>query len=400
MTDPTRRAPLSADLLPASGAWRPGDPVGDRRFARVGGDRPFLLEGGGSLREVTVAYESWGRLDPDAANAVLVCHALTGDSHAAGRSGPGHPTDGWWDGLIGPGRALDTDRYFVVCANVLGGSQGTTGPSSHDPATGRPYGASFPVVTIRDIVRTQAALADQLGIARWLAVIGGSMGGMQALEWGVMYPERVGGVAALATTAAASAQQIALSGMQRSTIVLDPAWRGGDYYDAAPGEGPHMGLALARESAQLSYRTEPVFERRFGRKELDQVEDRFTLWQRFDVEGYLDYHGAKLVRRFDANSYLVICRAMDLHDLGRGRGGSERALGRVRAPVLTLSVDSDTLYPPYQQEWVHRTLLAHGHDATHVQISSPDGHDAFLLEIEQVGDALVPFLARLEKGDR
>jgi homoserine O-acetyltransferase len=400
MTDPTRRAPLSADPLPASGAWRPGDPEGGRRFLTIARDRPFLLEGGGSLRDVTVAYETWGELDPDGANAVLVCHALTGDSHAAGRIGPGHPTDGWWDGLIGPGRALDTDRYHVVCANVLGGCQGSTGPSSDDPATGRPYASSFPVVTIRDIVRTQAALADHLGVGRWLAVVGGSMGGMQALEWGVMYPERVGGVAALATAAAASAQQIALSGMQRSTIALDPGWRGGEYYDAAPGEGPHMGLALAREAAQTSYRTEAVFQRRFGRKELDVVDDRFTLWQRFDVEGYLDYHGAKLVRRFDANSYLVICRAMDLHDLGRGRGGVERALARVVAPVLTLAIDSDVLYPPYQQEAIHRMLTDLGRDATHVQVASPDGHDAFLLETTQVGDALVPFLARIEKGDR
>jgi homoserine O-acetyltransferase len=256
------------------------------------------------------------------------------------------------------------------------------------------------VVTIRDIVRSQAAVADHLGVRRWLAVVGGSMGGMQALEWGVMFPERVGGVAAIATTAAASAQQIALSSVQRSSIVLDPGWRDGDYYDAAPGEGPHMGLALARQSAQVSYRTEDVFNQRFGRKELDPLDDRFTLWQRFDVEGYLDYHGAKLVRRFDANSYLVINRAMDLHDLGRGRGGMERALARLAAPVLTLSIDSDTLYPPYQQELIHQTVASLGGEATHVRISSPDGHDAFLLETDAVGEALVPFLDTIEKGDR
>jgi len=400
MTEPTRRAPLSADLLPASGAWRPGDPTGGRRFLTLPPERSFVLEGGGQLRGVTIAYESWGELAADASNAVLVCHALTGDSHAAGRSGPGHPTEGWWDPLIGPGRALDTDRLFVVCVNVLGGCQGTTGPSSIDPATGAPFGSSFPVVSIRDIVRTQAAVADDLGIGRWLAVVGGSMGGMQALEWGVMYPGRVGGVAAIATTAAASAQQIALSSVQRSSIVLDPGWRGGDYYDAAPGDGPHMGLAIARQSAQISYRTERVFNERFGRKQLDPLDDRFTMWQRFDVEGYLDYHGAKLARRFDANSYLVINRAMDLHDLGRGRGGMERALARVDAPVLTVSIDSDTLYPPYQQELIHQTLSSLGGNATHVQISSPDGHDAFLLETDAVGDALLPFLSQIEKGDR
>jgi homoserine O-acetyltransferase len=400
MTEPTRRAPLSADLLPASGAWQPGDPAGGRRFLTFAEERPFVLEGGGQLRGVTVAYETWGELDADASNAVLVCHALTGDSHAAGRSGPGHPTEGWWDALIGPGRALDTDRLLVVCVNALGGCQGSTGPSSVDPATGSRYGSSFPVVSIRDMVRTQALVADRLGIDRWLAVIGGSMGGMQALEWGVMYPDRVGGVASIASTAAASAQQIALSSVQRSSIVLDPKWRGGDYYDAAPGEGPHMGLAVARQSAQISYRTEQVFNERFGRKQLDPLDDRFTMWQRFDVEGYLDYHGAKLARRFDANSYLVINRAMDLHDVGRGRGGMERALARITAPVLTLAIDSDTLYPPYQQELIHETLSSLGADATHVQISSPDGHDAFLLEADAVGEALLPFLSQIQKGDR
>jgi len=400
MTEPTRRAPLSADLLPASGAWRPGDPAGGRQFLTFAEERPFVLEGGGQLRRVTVAYETWGELDAEASNAVLVCHALTGDSHAAGRSGPGHPTEGWWAPLIGPGRALDTNRLFVVCVNVLGGCQGSTGPSSIDAATGSPYGSTFPVVSIRDMVRTQAAVADHLGIGRWLAVVGGSMGGMQALEWAVMYPDRVRGLAAIATTAAASAQQIALSGVQRSAIALDANWRGGDYYDAAPGEGPHMGLAIARQSAQITYRTEQVFNERFGRKQLDPLDDRFTLWQRFDVEGYLDYHGAKLARRFDANSYLVINRAMDLHDVGRGRGGMERALARITAPVLTLAIDSDTLYPPYQQELIHETVSSLGGDATHVQITSPDGHDAFLLETDAVGDALLPFLSQIEKGDR
>ncbi|MCD9622314.1 homoserine O-acetyltransferase MetX [Rhabdothermincola salaria] len=397
MNQPTSRAPLSADPLPASGAWRPGDPIGDRRFAHLATDRAFVLEGGGALHDVEIAYETWGELDADGANAVLVCHALTGDSHAAGRAGPGHPTAGWWDALIGPGRPLDTDRWFVVCPNVLGGCQGSTGPASLDPATGAPYGSSFPVVTVRDMVRTQAALADQLGVTRWLSVIGGSMGGMQALEWGVMFPDRVASVVAIATTVAASAQQIALSSVQRSAIALDPAWRGGDYYDAGPGEGPHQGLAVARGMAQITYRTEGVYGERFGRKELDPLDDRYTLWQRFDVEGYLDYHGAKLVRRFDANSYLVINRAMDLHDIGRGRGGVESALARVRAPVMTMAIGSDALYPPYQQELICDTLGSIGRECVHVVIDSPDGHDAFLIETAQVGAALAPFLADVEK---
>jgi homoserine O-acetyltransferase len=397
MSAPTSRVPVGPEPLPASGAWRPGDPVVDRRFLERS-DRPFVLEGGGVLERYTLAYETWGTLAADGANAVLVCHALTGDAHAAGPSGPGQPSPGWWDDLIGPGRALDTDRLFVVCANVLGGCQGTTGPSSVDPRTGRPYGRGFPVVTIRDMVRTQAALADELGIARWLSVVGGSMGGMQVLEWGIMYPDRVRSLVAIATCAAATAQQIAYSTVGRSAIALDPGWRGGDYYDAAPGDGPHRGLALARELAQITYRTDEVFGARFGRGVVDDMDDVFTLWQRFDVEGYLDYQGAKLVRRFDANSYLAICKAMDLHDIGRGRGGVERALARVQAPMLTMSITSDALYYPYQQAELRDLLRAAGQTCRHAVIDSPHGHDAFLLEIDQVAGAVAPFLADVEKA--
>jgi homoserine O-acetyltransferase len=399
MAQPDERAPLSADELPASGAWRPGDPPGQRRFLTIAEDRPFALEGGGTLRDVTLAYETWGSLDALGANAVLVCHALTGDAHAAGPSGPGHPTPGWWDALIGPGRGLDTDRYFIVCVNVLGGCQGTTGPSSVDTATGRPYGPRFPVVTIRDMVRTQAAVADHLGIDQWLAVVGGSMGGMQVLEWGVMYPERARSLVAIATNAAASPQQIAWSSVGRSAIALDPRWRGGEYYDAAPGDGPHRGLALAREVAQVTYRTGRVFDDRFGRGVIDPMDDVFTLWQRFDVEGYLDYHGAKLVRRFDANSYLLINRAMDLHDVGRGRGGIDAALRRVRVPSLVMSISSDTLYPPHEQEHLRDRLAAQGTPCRYHVIDSPDGHDGFLLEADQVGEPLDAFLAEVQKDD-
>lgn len=394
---PTKRAPLSADVLPVTGAWRPGDPPARRQFIPLATQRPFILEGGGKLRDIAIAYETWGELADDATNAVLVCHALTGDAHAAGRAGPGQPTPGWWDDLIGPGRALDTERLFVVCVNVLGGCQGTTGPSSIDPATGRPYGSTFPTVSIRDIVRTQAAVADHLGVRQWLSVVGGSMGGMQVLEWGVMFPDRVRSIVPVATAAAATAQQIALSSVQRSAIALDPAWRGGDYYDAEPGDGPHRGLAVAREIAQITYRSDLVFGDRFGRAELDRLDEAFTLWQRFQVESYLDYHGAKLARRFDANSYLSICKAMDLHDIGRGRGGIEAALGRVRAATLTMSVDSDALYFPYQQEQVRDVLSRHGVPVEHTTIRSDHGHDGFLLETDQIGRALVPFLAEVEK---
>jgi homoserine O-acetyltransferase len=399
MDGPTERAPLSADLLPASGAWRPGDPVASRRFCTIATDRPFALEGGDVLRNISLAYETWGSLDADAGNAILVCHALTGDAHAAGPSGPGQPTPGWWDDLIGSGLAIDTDRYYVVCVNVLGGCQGSTGPSSTDGRTGRPYAAAFPVVTIRDIVRTQAAVADHLGIARWLAVVGGSMGGMQALEWGVTFPDRVGAVVAMATTSAASAQQIAWSSVGRNAIALDPKWNQGDYYDAEPGQGPHRGLALARSAAQITYRTDISFDTRFSRGLVDPIDDQFTLWQRFEVEGYLDYHGAKLVRRFDANSYLIINRAMDLYDLGRGRGGIESALRRIEAPVLVMSISSDVLYPPRHQEELRDQLAAQGTRCQYVMIDSPEGHDAFLLETDQVGRPLAAFIADVEKHD-
>jgi len=398
MTPPVPERPnRPRDLPPATSAWRPGDPVGHRQFASVVSGRPFHLEAGGLLRHIEVAYETWGTLSPTADNAILVCHALTGDSHAAGRTGAGHPVPGWWDGLIGPGRALDTDRHFVVCTNVLGGCQGTTGPSSLDPATGKPYGSTFPAVSIRDMVRVQARLSDELGIHRWLSVVGGSMGGMQVLEWGAMYPERCGSLVPIATTVAATAQQIAYSSIQRNTIALDPNWRGGDYYDAGAGEGPHHGLALARQLAQVTYRSDQVFNERFGRQEVETLQGG-DLWQRFAVEGYLDYHGMKLVRRFDANSYLVIAKAMDLHDLGRSRGGVEAALARIRCPVLTMKIDSDALYPCYQQDVIVDVINSIGGRATDVTIRSPHGHDAFLLELEQVGNGLAGFLAQVEGG--
>jgi homoserine O-acetyltransferase len=384
--------------LPVTGAWRPGDHPGRRQFLTIATDRPFALEGGGFLRDITIAYETWGELDATASNAVLVCHALTGDSHAAGELGPGHRSPGWWYALIGPGRALDTDRLFVVCVNVLGGCQGTTGPASTNPDTGAPYGSSFPVVSVRDMVRTQAAVADRLGIRRWLTVTGGSMGGMQVLEWGVMFPDRVRSLVPIAVGAAATAQQIAYGAVGRKAIALDPCWRGGDYYDAAPGDGPHEGLALARSLAQITYRSDDVFTDRFGREVVEPL-DGFSMWQRFEVERYLEYHGDKLVRRFDANTYLLLSKAMDLHDIGRGRGGIPAALARITAPALTLGIRSDTLYPPYQQQQLCEAAHAAGVRWQYAEIDSPHGHDAFLIELDQVGGAMAEFLETVEKDD-
>lgn len=395
---PDLRRPAPKRLLPACGAWRTGDPPAWRQFLRVGEDRSFALEGGGLLTEVTVAYETWGTLDADASNAILVCHTLTGDAHASGPSGPGQPTDGWWNDLVGPGRTLDTDRFFIVCANVLGGCQGTTGPSSPHPDDGRPYGARFPVVSIRDIVRTQAMLADYLGVGRWLSVIGGSMGGMQALEWSVMYPHRVRSMAAIATAACASPWQIGWSQAGRLAIANDPKWNDGDYYDAADGAGPTEGLMLARRIAQIHYRSSASYEERFGRSVVDRL-DTFNLWDRFQIEAYLDYHGEKLVRRFDANSYLVLNKAMDLHDVGRGRGGIEAALARVRCPSLVVSIDSDLLYTPSEQVALRDALVAGDVDVTFETLSSIHGHDGFLIEFPSLGAILDRFLAEQLKHD-
>ena len=378
---------------PATGAWMPGDPVGQRRFFTFAQDRPFALEAGVTLDDVTVAYETWGELDAEAGNAVLVCHAWTGDSHAAGPATRGHPAPGWWEGVIGPGLAIDTDRWFVVCANVLGGCQGSTGPASIH-ADGRPFGSRFPVVTIRDMVRAQARLADHLGIAAWCSVVGGSVGGMQVLEWAITFPHRVRSIIPIATCAQATAQQIAWGAIGRRSIRLDPRWRGGDYYDVAPGDGPWEGLAIARMIAQVTFRSDNVFTDRFGRELADGASsvDGLDLWQRFEVERYLEYHGDKLVRRFDANSYLLIGKAMDLHDVGKGRNGVEAAMRRISAPALVVGISSDMLYPSYQQRQIHRLLDAGSAPAEHLEIQSPHGHDAFLIDVDQLGPAMSKLL--------
>ncbi len=381
------------ELTPVSGAWKPGDPLGERQITNVVSERRFQLEGGGFLNHVDLAHEQWGTLNSDRSNAVLVCHALTGDSHAAGRAGPGHNAPGWWDALIGPGRAIDTDSHFVVCVNVLGGCQGSTGPSSIDPSTGKPYGSQFPMISIRDIVRTQSLLADHLGIDSWKCVVGGSMGGMQALEWATMFPERVRSTLVASSNVAASAQQIAWSHIGRGVIESDPGFRGGDYYDAEPGTGPHRGLELARMIAQVTYRSDEVFTERFGRTLIKPLD--FGVGTLFDVEGYLEYHGHKLVQRFDANSYLRLNRAMDLHDLSRGRGGTEAALRRISGPVLVVTVRSDSLYPPVQQRRLHDDLRSVGGRSELFEVDSPHGHDGFLIETAQMAPRVRTFLEEI-----
>jgi homoserine O-acetyltransferase/O-succinyltransferase len=382
--------------LPVTGAWRVGDPVGQRKFFTYPGDRRLALDNGTVMSGIVAAYETWGQLNADASNAILLCHAWTGDSHASGRAEDGHLAPGWWESAVGPGLAIDTNQWFVVCANVLGGCQGSTGPVSAHPADGQPYGSRFPVITIRDMVRVQARLADHLGVAVWHSVIGGSMGGMQVLEWAVTFPERVRSVVPIATCVQASAQQIAWGSIGRRAIINDPKWRGGDYYEAAPGDGPHEGLSTARMVAQVTFRSDNVFTDRFGREMTGGTSTSKSLDGKFEVERYLEYHGDKLVSRFDANSYMTIGKAMDLHDIARGRNTLDSAVARISSPVLTMGIWSDFLYPVYQQLQIRDMVAANGVRAEYVEVDSPHGHDAFLIELDQVGPAIRHFIESID----
>lgn len=349
------------------GCWREGDPAGRRRWVHL--PRPLVLESGVTLPDVRIAYEMWGLPNPAKSNAVLVLHALTGDSHVAGPDAPGQASPGWWDGLIGPGRAVDTNQYFVVAANVLGGCQGSTGPSSPGP-DGKPWGSRFPALTVRDQVAAEVMFADTLGIDRWAVVLGGSMGGMRAVEWAVTLPERVASLLLLACPAASSAEQIAWAAPQLAAIRADPDFLGGDYYGTP---GPVAGLGIARRIAHVTYRSEQELATRFGRT--GQGDGRYA------VESYLDHQAAKLVNRFDANSYLVLTEAMNSHDVGRGRGGVRAALNRITARTVVAGVDSDRLYPLYQQAELADAIPTAGELRV---VHSPYGHDAFLLETEQI----------------
>jgi homoserine O-acetyltransferase len=372
---PSTLVPSAAALgkPPVTGAWRPGDPVGQRQFASLG---PMTVRGG-TIPDVRVAYETWGTLAPDASNAVLVLHALTGDSHVTGPAGPGHRTAGWWQEIVGPGLAIDTDRWFVVAPNMLGGCQGTTGPASF--VEGVEWGSRFPFLTIRDQVAVPAVLADELGIERFAAVVGGSMGGMHALEFAVTYPSRVERLAVLSAPAQTSADQIAANSLQRAAIQMDPGFAGGDYFEADAGEGPHRGLALARRLALLTYRSADELNARFARSWQSEVSPLGDDG-RFSVESYLDFHGNKFTRRFDADSYLTLLHAMDSHDVGTGRGGVAAALGRVTARTLVVGISSDRLFPLEDQDRIAAGIpdTLDGDGAT--VITSEYGHDGFLIE--------------------
>jgi len=345
-------------------------------------DDPLALELGGELVRVALAYETYGELNARGDNAVLVCHALTGSGHAAGRTDR-EEVPGWWDPLIGPGKAIDTRRYFVVSSNVLGGCYGSTGPSSLDPETGRPYALDFPRYTVRDMVEVQRRLIDRLGVRSLAAVIGSSMGGMQVLEWAAMFPERVRAIAPIAIGPRHSAWAIGLNEVARRAITSDPAWQGGGY---ALDRQPERGLGLARAIAMLSYRSFDSLEQKFGRERTAASSD--LLGKSFEIESYLDYQGVKLVQRFDANTYLYLTRAMDDYDIAAGRDKASRVLGRMTMPALVMGIASDVLYPEAEQRALADALPR----ATYATIRSPHGHDAFLIEFPQVAAHLRRFL--------
>ncbi len=358
-------------------------------------DEPLRLKSGVELTPITLAYETYGALNACRDNAVLVMHALSGDAHVAGRHAPTDRKPGWWDAIVGPGRALDTARYFVICVNVLGGCSGSTGPSSLDPESDRPYGARFPIVTVPDMVAAQVRLLDRLGIQTLHAVIGGSMGGMQVLELAINHPDRVRLGILLATTAQHGAQQIAFNHIGRQAIMRDPLWRGGDYYGHEP---PAAGLATARMVGHMTYLSEERLQWRFGR-ELQKAEElSFAHGSEFAVESYLDYQGNSFVGRFDANSYLYITKALDYFNASDGYASLAEAFKHAQARFLVGSFSSDWLYPPHASEEIVAALQAAGRDVEYITLESPLGHDAFLLDHERLTPIIREFLTSTEES--
>jgi len=351
----------------------------------------IVLENGSKLGPVTIAYETCGKLNDEKSNAVLVSHALSGDSHMAGYYGADDPKPGWWDSMVGPGKGIDTDRYFVICSNILGGCMGSTGPSSINPETGKEYGCDFPVVTIGDMVNVQKALLDHLGIKQLLSVIGGSVGGMQVLEWCMRYPGMVVSAIPLATTTRHSALAIAFNEVARQAIMADPNWNCGHYYK---GKKPDMGLALARMIGHITYLSDEAMRLKFGRKLQNRSALSFEFGADFQVESYLQYQGKKFVERFDANSFLYITKAADYFDLSRehGSGSLVRAFSRSGARFLVVSFTSDWLYPTYQSKEMVKAMKKNGLDVSFCEIDSQWGHDAFLLQGTRLGSLIQGFL--------
>jgi homoserine O-acetyltransferase/O-succinyltransferase len=367
----------------------------DFTFAHPPGEMP--LASGASLGPITLAYETYGRLDGAKSNAVLICHALSGSSHAAGYYSEADEKPGWWDNMVGPGKAIDTDKYFVVCPNMIGSCYGSTGPGSADPATGNPYGLRFPLFTIADVVRAEKALIDHLGLPGLLAAVGGSIGGMQALEWAAAYPDMVRSVIPIASTCKRSALSIGLCEAQRQAIMADPAWANGDYYGQEP---PRKGLALARIIGHITYLSEASMQRKFGRRLQENAAFKFDFSPDFQVESYLHHQGKKFVDRFDANSYLYITKAADYFDLGlqHGDGSLVRAFSKTRAKFLVVSFSSDWLFPTSHSREMVTAMKKAGRDVSFCEIDADYGHDSFLLAEVPMTKLISGFLARIRNG--
>ncbi len=349
----------------------------------------FVLESGAVLGPVTVAYETYGQLNEERSNAVLVCHALSGDAHAAGYNSPSDPKPGWWDAMIGPGKGIDTEKYFVICSNFLGGCKGTTGPTSINPGTGRPYGLDFPVITVGDMARVQHALVRQLGIEQLLCVVGGSLGGMQALEWATRFPDATRSVILIAASHANGAQQIAFDAVGRNAIQADAEFQGGAYGE---GPGPRKGLAIARMLAHITYLSDRSMHRKFGRTLHKTNRLGYHFESEFNVETYLDHQGEGFVNRFDANTYLYVTKAMDYFDIAAGFASLDASLARIRASALVVSFTSDWLFPPYMSREMVYALARNHKSVSYCNIRSDAGHDAFLLEIAELSRLISGFL--------
>ncbi|MBN1391286.1 MAG: homoserine O-acetyltransferase [Sedimentisphaerales bacterium] len=355
----------------------------------VEGTEPLELESGKKLGPIDVAYETYGNLNDSGDNAVLICHALSGDAHVAGIHSPEDKKNGWWDVMVGPGKGIDTNKYFVICSNILGGCSGTTGPSSINPQTGKPYGLDFPIITVADMVKVQKLLLDKLGIKKLLSVVGGSIGGMQVLQWAIAYPDFVRSAIAIAATTHLSAQSIAFDAVGRNAILADSNFSGGQYHDS---NCPDRGLAIARMIGHITYLSEPGMRAKFGRELRGAEKYSYDFNSEFAVETYLDYQGQSFVERFDANSYLYITKAADYFDLTREYGSLEKAFAKTKPRFLVISFASDWLFTPAQSKAMVDALAAVGKDVSYCDIASPYGHDAFLLEPEVLGRYLCCFL--------
>jgi len=352
-------------------------------------DEKINLENGLDFGPITVAYETYGELNEDKSNAILVLHALSGDAHAAGYHSEQDKKPGWWDDMIGPDKAFDTNKYFIISSNFLGGCKGTTGPSSVNPETGKPYGISFPVITIEDMVKVQKKLVDFFGIKKLLSVAGGSMGGMQALEWSIQYPEMVQSCVVIASASRLSAQNIAFNEVGRNAIISDPNWNNGNYYD---GENPATGLAIARMIGHITYLSEESMHQKFGRRLQDKLKPDFNFDVNFQVESYLRHQGQSFVDRFDANSYLFITKAMDYFDLHQKYGSLAHAFKGSKSKFLFITFSTDWLFPPEELKNTARTLMSLEKEVTYCNIDSPYGHDSFLLEVEDQTKIVKNFL--------